>query len=186
MDFKWFGFHLVCLYVPDRPFKYWTSTLENKMAFICLVFKCPGCPVSSLYYVKVVNGKVLFMSVKLYNEDLSIQLVWYSIGQQLPGFQIWMTSDYWNMTLVNEWSYQSFDSCPVVKYEWQLITGMSHVMNGLANHFDSCHNAGLVKVQYSGDPNNRHSNNWIIKNYGLNDNWQPTPLFGLVFRSWLE
>ena len=32
-----------------------------------------------------------------------------------------------------------------------LITGMSHVMNGLANHFDSCHNAGLVKVQFNGN-----------------------------------
>ena len=40
---KWFSIQMVRLCaVLDRPFKYQT---ENKMAYICLVFKWSGCPV---------------------------------------------------------------------------------------------------------------------------------------------
>ena len=38
--------HLCAMsYVLDRPFKYWASTLKNKMASIFPVFKWPGCQV---------------------------------------------------------------------------------------------------------------------------------------------
>ena len=132
LDFKWFGFQLVRLSCTRPTIQILDQYIRKQDGIHLSGIQMPrlssklalSARMSLRYYVKVVNGKVLFMSVKLYNENLSIKLVWDSIGPQLPGFQIWMTSDYWNMTLVIERSYQSFDSCLVFKPEWHLITGI--------------------------------------------------------------
>ena len=43
-DFKWFSIQMISLCgmfcVLDQPFEYQTCTYENKMASVCLVFKC--------------------------------------------------------------------------------------------------------------------------------------------------